>query len=212
MEGYIFDLDGVLTDTARFHYQAWKVLADELGIPFTLSDNEKLKGISRRDSLEYLLKLGDVQLPEEEILKLMTQKNALYLRLIETLTADDLLPGVKRYLELLQSAGKLIILGSASKNAVPILEKLNVLGYFHVVVDGTHVEKAKPDPQVFLLGAERAGLKPNQCLVFEDSEAGICAAKAAGMLAVGVGTAEELSGADIRITTFETEAALALIR
>lgn len=211
MIGYLFDLDGVLTDTAKYHYLAWKETAEELGIPFTLADNENLKGISRQESLEWILKHGGLTLPEAEKHRLMEAKNARYLQLIEGLTQADLLPGLPDYLIRLRALGKKVVLGSSSKNARAILERLGILELFDVVIDGTLVRHAKPDPEVFLLGAFRSGLPPEECLVFEDAEAGIAAAKAAGMLAVGVGVGSELKRADLIITGFNTEEALQLI-
>lgn len=213
MKGYLFDLDGVLTDTAKYHYLAWKETAEALGIPFTHADNENLKGVSRRESLEWILKHGSRELPEADKLRLMEVKNERYLELIEGLTQADLLPGLPDYLIRLRELKKNVVLGSSSKNARAILERLGILELFDVVIDGTQVRHAKPDPEVFLLGAYRAGLPPEECLVFEDAAAGIAAAKAAGMLAVGVGLgiSAELQAADLIITGFDTEKALQLM-
>lgn len=206
-KGYIFDLDGVLTDTAIYHYKAWKFIADQLGISFTEIENEQLKGVSRQDSLERILSLGKVVISEKEKQKWMQKKNDRYLEYIEALTPAHLLPGVKNYLAALKKLERQVILGSASCNARPILKKLGIELFFDVIIDGTHVERTKPDPQVFLLGAQGAELEPNQCIVFEDSEAGIQAAKTAGMLAVAVGVAKELERADYRILSFDSKEA-----
>ncbi len=211
MKGYIFDLDGVLTDTARYHYQAWKEIADDLGIPFTEKDNENLKGVSRQDSLDWILRSGRRTLAESDKARILTKKNTRYLELIENLTHKDLLPGLPGYLILLRDQGKKVILGSSSKNARNILQRLGILELFDHLVDGNLIHKAKPDPEVFLLGARMAGLSPRDCLVFEDAEAGISAAKAAGMLAVGIGVFPELKDADLIISGFDTKDALTLL-
>lgn len=211
MKGYIFDLDGVLTDTAKFHYQAWKEVAHSLNIPFSEADNENLKGISRQDSLDWILRAGAMTLTEEEKLRILTAKNSRYLTLIENLTPADLLPGLPDYLISLRSMEKQVILGSSSRNACAILSHLGILHLFDHLVDGNQVTMAKPDPEVFLLGARMAGLEPSQCLVFEDSAAGIEAALSAGMKAIGVGTAPELNTAALVITGFDTPEAQDLI-
>lgn len=211
MKGYLFDLDGVLTDTAKYHYLAWKETADTLGIPFTQDDNENLKGISRGESLEWILKSGALKLSEDKKREIMHAKNTRYLELIEGLTQADLLPGLPDYLIRLRALGKKVVLGSSSRNAATILERLGILELFDELVDGNQIKSAKPDPEVFLLGARKAGLQPDECIVFEDAEAGIAAAHAAGMLAIGVGTAAELNGADLIITGFDTPEALMLL-
>lgn len=211
VKGYIFDLDGVLTDTAKFHYQAWKEVARSLNIPFSEADNENLKGISRQDSLDWILRAGAMTLTEEEKLRILTAKNSRYLTLIENLTPADLLPGLPDYLISLRNMEKQVILGSSSRNACAILSHLGILHLFDHLVDGNQVTMAKPDPEVFLLGARMAGLEPSQCLVFEDSAAGIEAALSAGMKAIGVGTASELNSAALVITGFDTPEAQELI-
>lgn len=211
MKGYIFDLDGVLTDTAKYHYLAWKESAEGLGIPFSLRDNENLKGISRGESLEWILNNGGLALTDAEKTDIMHTKNLRYLELIEGLTQADLLPGLPAYLIRLRELGKKVILGSSSRNAEAILKRLGILELFDALVDGNQIHNAKPDPEVFLLGARKAGLDPAACMVFEDAEAGIAAAHAAGMLAVGVGTAAELKAADLIITGFDTPEALKLL-
>lgn len=211
MKGYIFDLDGVLTDTAKFHYLAWKETADQLGISFSLADNENLKGISRRQSLEWILTKGNIQLSEDQKLHLMTDKNNRYLERIKELSDADLLPGLPEYLHLLKYHNKKIILGSSSKNATAILQRLGILHLFDALVDGNQITHAKPDPEVFLKGAQKTGLLSRECIVFEDAEAGIAAAHAAGMMAVGVGISPELHDSDIIITGFDTPEAIHLI-
>ncbi len=197
--GYIFDLDGVLVDTAKYHFLAWKRLADELGITFTEVDNERLKGVSRMASLDIILELGGKSLSEDDKIALATRKNEWYVEFISKMDASEILPGVEALLKLLKEDGFKCALGSASKNAGLILERTALKQYFDVIVDGTHVSKAKPDPEVFTLGAEQMGVSFERCVVFEDSVAGLQAAKAAGMLAVGVGTPDVLKEADMVI-------------
>lgn len=201
-EGYLFDLDGVVVDTAKYHYLAWKELADRMGIPFTELDNERLKGVSRMRSLEIILELGDVALTLEEREQACQEKNACYLTYINKMGADEILPGVRTFIERAKAEHIKIALGSASKNSHLILERLGLSELFDVVIDGTKVTHAKPDPEVFLRGAEALGLLPHTCLVFEDAAAGIEAAHRAGMLAVGVGVRDQLPQADAMIQEF----------
>lgn len=202
-KGAIFDLDGVIVDTARFHYLAWKELADEMGFEFTLVQNERLKGISRMQSLEILLEIGNISLTMQEKEKLAERKNKRYIDMLMGLTEDDILPGVKEFLNALRRSGVKIALGSASKNACFILGKLGLTEAFDTIVDGNVVSKAKPNPEIFLAGAKGLKLEPAQCVVFEDSVAGIEAAKRGGMYAVGVGDKNMLSGADFVIENFK---------
>ena len=199
VKGLLFDLDGVIVDTAKYHYIAWKSLASSLGIEFTEKDNELLKGVSRMRSLEIILEIGGVTMDDEEKERCCTEKNELYLSYINKMQEDEILPGVKEFLRDARERGYKIALGSASKNSRLILERLNLEGYFDAIIDGTVVSKAKPDPEVFLKGAEALGLEPSDCIVFEDAVAGIEAAHRAGMKAVGIGTAELLPEADINI-------------
>ncbi|MBL1223938.1 beta-phosphoglucomutase [Enterococcus sp. BWR-S5] len=196
MKGAIFDLDGVLVDTAKYHYLAWKKLADQLGIDFTEADNEQLKGVSRVRSLEILLGLGGIEKDELEQSRLRELKNNWYLAFIKDMTEKELLAGAKEYLLQLREEGVKISLGSASKNAVSILKSLNIYELFDEIIDGTKVVNAKPDPEVFLKAAEGLGLKSNECVVFEDAQAGVQAGKSAGMYVVGIGTKENLPEAD----------------
>jgi beta-phosphoglucomutase len=196
MKGAIFDLDGVIVDTAKYHYLAWASLADELGFVFTEEDNERLKGVSRMRSLDILLEVGGLQFEEAEKLAMAEKKNRLYVEYISKLEASELLPGVKEYLTGLRTRGIGIALGSASKNAEFILNKLNITDLFDAVVDGNKVSLAKPDPEVFLIAGQELGLQPDECIVFEDAEAGVQAGKAAGMKVVGIGKPEVLKEAD----------------
>lgn len=196
MKGAIFDLDGVLVDTAKYHYLAWKKLANQLGFDFSEADNEQLKGVSRVRSLEILLEIGGIQKDELEQSRLREMKNNWYLEFIKDMTADELLKGAKEYLLQLKQEGVKISLGSASKNAVSILKSLDIYDLFDEIIDGTKVENAKPDPEVFLKAAEGLGLKPKECVVYEDAQAGGLAGKAAGMYVIGIGEKENLPEAD----------------
>jgi len=200
-EAVIFDLDGVLVDTAVFHYQAWKRLADELGIPFDIEKNEALKGISRMDSLDKILDWGKVQKTDAEKQQLAERKNESYLELLDTMKTGDVLPGTIALLSWLKNNQKKIALGSASKNAPAILEKTGIMEYFDVVIDGNSVSRSKPDPQVFLLGAEKLGVDPANCVVFEDAQSGIEAAIAAGMEVVAVDKDAVLRDYDERVNS-----------
>ena len=199
----IFDLDGVIVDTAKYHYLAWKRLANEMGFDFTEEDNEQLKGVSRVRSLEILLELGGVQKTAEEQEILATKKNDWYVEDIIKLAPEEILPGVSDFLDELKEKGIKIALGSASKNAKLILDGLNLTSYFDAIIDGTHVSKAKPDPEVFLKGAKSLGLKPEECVVFEDAQAGVEAAKNGSMPCIGIGTEDNLKGADFVMPGFE---------
>ncbi|MCE7040051.1 beta-phosphoglucomutase [Dyadobacter sp. CY312] len=198
----LFDLDGVIVDTARFHYIAWRQLANDLGFDLSEHENEQLKGISRMESLEIILALGGVQISEEEKLSRAAEKNTRYLVLCKQMTPDDTLPGVRAFLEELKTASIGIGLGSASKNARIILERIDMLSYFETIVDGNRVTKGKPDPQVFQMGAEDLGVDADGCVVFEDAVAGVQSAKAAGMFAVGIGEESVLTEADIVVPGF----------
>lgn len=189
---FIFDLDGVIVDTAKFHFLAWKKLADDLGITFTEHDNEQLKGVSRVRSLEIILNMGGVNMTEADKLIHLEEKNKDYLSYISEMTHTDVLPDVPRILNFLKARHIPIALGSASKNAKQILEKVGLLNIFDDIVDGNEVSKAKPDPEVFLIAAQKAGAKPENCVVFEDAIAGIQAANQAKMLSIGIGEKEVL--------------------
>lgn len=193
--GFIFDLDGVIVDTAKYHYLAWRKLANALGFEFTQEQNEQFKGVSRKRCLEILLQIGGIKASQEQFNKWLVEKNEDYLSLIEGMDESEILPDVQKVLRLLKKNHMPIALGSASKNARPILEKVKLMDYFDVIVDGTHVAKAKPDPEVFLMAAEQLGVPPEDCVVFEDAVAGIEAANNAGMLSIGIGEEEVLSKA-----------------
>lgn len=196
IKGAIFDLDGVVVDTAKYHYQAWKELARSLGFEFTERDNERLKGVSRMRSLDILLEIGGIAAGDAEKELLADAKNSRYVELLSLIDESAVLGGAKEYLAELRARGVKTALGSASKNARLILERLDLAHAFDAVVDGNAVTAAKPDPEVFLKGASGLGLDPAECVVFEDSIAGIEAARRAGMAAIGVGTPETLPGAN----------------
>ena len=196
-KGLLFDLDGVLVDTARYHYLAWKELADRLGIEFTLRDNERLKGVSRMASFEIILEIGGRTMSRAEKEACCAEKNARYVEYIRNLREDELFPGVREFLEDARRKGYLTALGSASKNSMTILNRLGITDLFDAVIDGNKVSRAKPDPEVFVRGAEALGLSPAECVVFEDAAAGIRAAHRGGMKAVGIGVREDLPEADI---------------
>lgn len=191
----IFDLDGVIVDTAKYHYLAWKKLANQLGFDFTIEQNELLKGVSRAKSLEILLEIGKIQLSNEEKEKFMYQKNEHYLSFISKMDEREMLPNILMILQYLKEKNIAIALGSASKNAKLILETLQITHFFDVIIDGNEVSKAKPDPEVFLLAAHRLNKKSEECIVIEDASAGIEAANAAKMLSIGIGEKEILKEA-----------------
>jgi len=199
MRAAIFDLDGVIVDTARYHYLAWKRLADQYGFGFTESDNERLKGVSRVRSLEILLEIGGLSLDSETKTRLASCKNEWYLEYIHKIDASEILPGAAKYLRSLRARGIRIALGSASKNAPLILERLGLAPLFDVIVDGNKVSQAKPDPEVFQRAAGELGMPASGCIVFEDAEAGIEAALRAGMGTVGIGNPSQLKNADMVI-------------
>ena len=199
MRAAIFDLDGVIVDTAKYHYLAWRRLAHELGFDFTETDNERLKGVSRVRSVEILLEIGGLTLDDATKSQLAARKNDWYVEYISNMDASEILPGAEDYLRSLRSRGIKTALGSASKNAPLILERLGISALFDSVVDGNKVSKAKPDPEVFLRAAEELNVPPTECVVFEDAEAGIEAAHRAGMGTVGIGKPSVLKEAEIVI-------------
>ena len=203
IKAFIFDLDGVIVDTAKYHYLAWKDLANGLGFNFTEKDNERLKGVSRVRSLEILLDIGEKDFDEPLKNELANRKNDQYVGLISKMTPSEILPGVTIFLQQAKEVGIKIVLGSASKNAPLILEKIGLDHFFDAVIDGNKVSKAKPDPEVFLKGADAVNTPFGQCIVFEDAVAGIEAAKNAQMIAIGVGEPETLISADLVIPGFD---------
>lgn len=201
-KAFIFDLDGVIVDTAKFHFLAWKNLAESLDISFTEEENEQLKGVSRVKSLEKILEWGNKTISEENFNTLMSDKNEEYLSYVDAMSKDDILPGVLDTLKYLKQNDYPVALGSASKNARRILDKVGLNSYFDHIVDGNEVSKAKPDPEVFLKGCQLLGVEPNQAIVFEDSRAGIEAANTAKMTSVGIGDEKVLDEADFNFSGF----------
>jgi beta-phosphoglucomutase len=187
-KAFIFDLDGVIVDTAKYHFLAWQRIAQRLGIDFTHEHNEQLKGVSRIRSLDLILQLGNVEVAQEDKDKYLHEKNEEYLQYITNMKEDEILEGVVPVLQYLKDNNQMIALGSASKNARPILEKVNILHFFDAIVDGNDVTNAKPDPEVFLRAAQLVGASAEDSIVFEDSVAGIQAANTAGMVSIGIGS------------------------
>jgi beta-phosphoglucomutase len=201
-KAFIFDLDGVIVDTAKYHYLAWKKIASELGIDFTHEHNELLKGVSRVRSLDIILGLGNVEASQEQKDQWLVQKNEEYLTYLVDMDQSEILPGVMKVLAFLKTNNQPIALGSASKNARPILEKTGILSYFDVIVDGNDVSNAKPDPEVFLQAAQKLGMTNENSIVFEDSVAGIQAANIAAMTSIGIGEATILNEAKYNFKDF----------
>jgi len=201
IRGVIFDLDGVLTDTAEFHYRAWQRLADEEGLPFNRQANEALRGVSRRESLMRII--GDRQFSEAQIQEMMDRKNRYYVESIQDITSADLLPGALALLDELRQAGIKTAIGSASKNARTVMEKLGIADHVDAIADGYSVQRPKPAPDLFLFAANQLGLEPRQCVVVEDAAAGIEAALAAGMWTVGLGPAERVGAAHVVLPSLE---------
>lgn len=203
-KGFVFDLDGVITDTAKYHFIAWQALAKELGITIDLAFNEQLKGISRMDSLERILAFGQQaeKFTEQEKQALAEKKNTHYVELLQSLTPSDLLPGVKAFLDQAKALNIPCAIASASKNAPFILEKLGVKEDFQAIVDPNTLSKGKPDPEIFLKACQLIQVEPNDAIGFEDAQAGIQGIKAAGMYAIGVSAGEPLTGADQIIHSF----------
>ncbi len=200
MKGFIFELDGVIVDTAHFHFLAWKKTASELGLELTIEMNEQLKGVSRIDSLKKILNWAGKEISQDHFDRLTTEKNQDYLQYVEKMTEKDILPGVEPFIREIKSKGFPVALGSASKNAPKILDKIGLLSLFDTIVDGNSVKKAKPDPEVFLIAAKNLGVDPQECVVFEDSEAGVSAANTADMVSIGLGSPDNLGHADICVS------------
>ncbi|RNC88536.1 MAG: beta-phosphoglucomutase [Allomuricauda sp.] len=203
IKGFIFDLDGVITDTAELHFQAWKKLADDMGWQFDREVNEKLRGVSRMDSINIIKDHNNAQVDEEKLVALATLKNDIYVDSLDHMTPNDYLPGAQELLNLLRKEGFLVALGSASRNAIKVLKQLEANKYFDVIGDGNSVSKSKPEPDIFLFGAKALDLKPEECIVYEDAESGIDAAKAGGFHSVGIGPAERVGHADVRFDSMK---------
>jgi beta-phosphoglucomutase len=196
IKAFLFDLDGVIVDTAIYHYQAWRRLANELGFDISEEFNEQLKGVSRMESLDIILAHGGLTLPDEKKTELATQKNQWYLELVSRMTSEDILPGVANFFSQVRKANLLTALGSVSKNAPLILERIGMTEAFDAIIDGTKITKGKPDPEVFTKGAAELEVSPAECVVFEDAVAGVEAGKRGGMFVVGLGSPDVLTQAD----------------
>ena len=203
IKGFIFDLDGVITDTAELHFQAWKKLTDDMCWQFDREVNERLRGVSRMDSINIIKDHNNAEVTEEKLVELATLKNDIYVASLDQMTSDDYLPGAQELLNLLRREGFLVALGSASKNSTKVLKQLGANKYFDVIGDGNSVSKSKPAPDIFVFGAEQLGLQPEQCIVYEDAEAGIDAAKAGGFHSVGIGPEDRVGHADVRFDTMK---------
>jgi beta-phosphoglucomutase len=201
ISAFVFDLDGVIVDTAKHHFTAWKMIANQLGVELNTEDNENLKGVSRRDSLTRIL--GNKIIPENLFNHYLHMKNDIYIELIDSLGVDDVLPGVKGFIDQAKSKGIKIAIGSSSANAKKILKKAELLDTFDVIVDGTDIKRSKPNPEVFLMASSKLNVDPVHCLVFEDAVSGIEAALNANMKCVGVGCQGALSAAHYTISGFE---------
>lgn len=197
----IFDLDGVIVNTAKYHYLSWKRLAKKLGFNFTLEQNENLKGVSRMDSLDILLKIGHLNFTYDEKLKLAEEKNNLYVQYISNLKKSEILHGAEDFLKSVKENDFKTALGSVSKNAVTIIDKLELTHYFDAIIDGNMITHPKPNPEVFLLGAKKLDIPPENCVVFEDSIAGIKAAISAKMYSVGIGEKRILNSANLVVSS-----------
>jgi beta-phosphoglucomutase len=192
----IFDLDGVIVDTAHYHFLAWKRLASELNINLTEEINERLKGVSRMHSLDIILGLGGISLSLHEKENLANKKNSWFVDYLERMAPEEIFPGVKQLIKDLRASGVKVGLASSSKNAITVIQLLHIQNEFDTVVDGTMITHSKPHPEIFLLAASKLGVQPKDCLVFEDAEAGVEAALAAGMKCVGIGSPDQLGKAD----------------
>jgi beta-phosphoglucomutase len=210
-KAFIFDLDGVIVDTAKYHFLAWRKLANSVGVDFSEEQNEQLKGVSRVRSLEKILAWGGIKLSDEDFIELMAKKNIDYLSYVNEMDEDEILADVPKILNFLKGEGLPIALGSASKNARTILQKVNLYDTFDAIVDGTNVTKAKPDPEVFLNAAKLLQTEPNDCVVFEDSVAGVQAANIANMISIGIGDKNVLHEADFVFKDF-TEISIEFIK
>jgi beta-phosphoglucomutase len=200
IQAVIFDLDGVIVDTAHYHFIAWKRLAKELGIDFNEKENEQLKGVSRMRSLEIILELGNLRLSQQEMERLADKKNKWFVDYINAMKPDEIFPGVKELIQSIRFNGIKVALASSSKNADTVLNLLNIKDLFDAIVDGKMITHTKPDPEIFLLAAKKLNISPSKCLVFEDAEAGVEAAIAAGMKCIGVGSAQQLSKANVVVS------------
>ena len=199
LKACIYDLDGVITDTAKYHYQSWKWVADQLEYHLTEKQNQKLKGVGRKESLEKIIKWSGNRISEADKQRYLLKKNAMYLEFIDTMTPDEVFPGFKEFNDAAKVQGIKVAIGSSSRNAIRIIDKLDLVLEFHAIVDGGMTENSKPEPDIFLLVAEKLQCDPSECLVIEDSQAGLTAAKKAGMKSILYGEDKGLKGAHLQI-------------
>ncbi len=202
LKACIYDLDGVITDTAKYHFQSWKWVADQLEYNLTEKQNQKLKGIGRKESLDKILKWSGARISEAEKSNLLQKKNQMYLEYIDLMTPEEIFEGFKSFNSLIKKEGIKVAIGSSSRNAIRIIDKLDLVLDFHAIVDGGMTENSKPEPDIFLLAAEKLGMAPEDCLVIEDSQAGLTAAKKAGMKSILFGDDKGLKGAHLQINTW----------
>lgn len=203
IKGFIFDLDGVITDTAELHFLAWKKLANDMNWQFDREVNEKLRGVSRMDSINIIKNHNNATVDNAKLLELAAMKNTIYVESLDNMTEEDYLPGAKELLTHLHQEGFKVALGSASKNSSKVLKQLNATSYFDIIGDGNSVAKSKPAPDIFLFGAEKLGLKPEECIVYEDAESGVDAANTGGFHSVGIGPKERVGHAHLRFETMK---------
>ena len=203
IKAFLFDLDGVIVDTAIYHYQAWRRMANTLGFDISEEFNETLKGVSRVDSLNRILAEGTITLPDDRKTELAAQKNEWYLELVSQMTPDSILPGIPAFFAQLRTTNLKVALGSVSKNSRLILDRIGMTDAFDAIIDGNKITRSKPDPEVFLKGAAELNVSPIDCVVFEDAVAGIAAGKAGGMRTVGIGSPDVLTEADIVLPSLE---------
>jgi len=199
LKACIYDLDGVITDTAKYHYQSWKWVADQLEYHLTEKQNQKLKGVGRKESLEKIIKWSGNRISEADKQRYLLKKNAMYLEFIDTMTPYEVFPGFKEFNDAAKVQGIKVAIGSSSRNAIRIIDKLDLVLEFHAIVDGGMTENSKPEPDIFLLAAEKFQCDPSECLVIEDSQAGLTAAKKAGMKSILYGEDKGLKGAHLQI-------------
>ena len=202
LKACIYDLDGVITDTAKYHYESWKWVGDQLEYNLTEKQNQKLKGVGRKESLDRILKWSGARISEAEKQNLLHKKNQMYLTYIDTMTPEEVFEGFKEFNKKAKESGIKVAIGSSSRNAIRIIDKLDLVLDFHAIVDGGRTENSKPEPDIFLLAAEKLGGDPSECLVIEDSQAGLTAAKKGGIKSVLFGTDKGLKGAQIQISSW----------
>ncbi|MDA8886524.1 beta-phosphoglucomutase [Bacteroidia bacterium] len=202
LKACIYDLDGVITDTAKYHYESWKWVGDQLEYNLTEKQNQKLKGVGRKESLDKILKWSGARISEAEKQNLLHKKNQMYLTYIDTMTPEEVFEGFKEFNQKAKESGIKVAIGSSSRNAIRIIDKLDLVLDFHAIVDGGMTENSKPEPDIFLLAAEKLGCDPSECLVIEDSQAGLTAAKKGGIKSILFGTDKGLKGAQMQISSW----------